>query len=91
MTWTPKRAGFESGGSRTRGTGQKNRRQQDILTFSSWRAAILGSLTADNIAWRILEDGTIEADLPGGKRRMEPGLQRENFDMYLQKIKEESR
>lgn len=87
--WSAKRAGFESGGSNER-SFNKQRRRDDVLSFTEWRAALIGSLERDKIPYEVLEDETIIAVIRGEKRIMDPEQQRENFkrdqEKYYQKI-----
>jgi hypothetical protein len=86
--WSAKRAGFESGGAGERSFNKTRRR--DVLNFTEWRAALIGSLERDNIPYEVLDDETIIATIKGEKRIMSPEMQRANFkrdqEKYYQKI-----
>jgi hypothetical protein len=88
--WSPKRAGFEGGGAGERSFNQKRRREMEIMNFTEWRAALIGSLERDKIPYEVLEDETIIATIKGEKMIMDPGQQRENYkrdqEKYYQKI-----
>ena len=83
--WSPKRAGFESGGVGERSFNKTRRRDNDILNFTEWRAALIGSLERDKIPYEVLDDETITAEIRGEKWIMSPEKQRENFKQYQEK------
>lgn len=88
--WSSKRAGFESGGAGER-SFNKGRRGGEY-NFTSWRAALIGSLERDKIPYEVLADETILAVIGGEKKRMTPELQQENYkrdkEKFYQKVQE---
>lgn len=84
MSWSPKRAGFESGGCGERSFNK--RVTPRIMEFDEWRVGLLAYLSRENIPVQQMPDGTIIALYPGGKGRMTPKMQWENYERYLDKI-----
>jgi hypothetical protein len=84
--WSAKRAGFESGGSNERSFNKTRRRDSDMLSFTEWRAALIGSLERDKIPYQVLDDETITAEIRGEKWIMSPEQQKENFKQYQEQF-----
>jgi|GEM_PF-4958134 hypothetical protein len=87
MTWSPKRAGFESGSSGNSSWGKPRVHKINVLPdFWKWRAGLLFHLANENIPVEERPDGAIIAKFGAEYRIMTPEMQQENYQMHLDKL-----
>ncbi|HIH93646.1 TPA: hypothetical protein HA338_06275 [Methanosarcina acetivorans] len=87
MSWSAKRAGFESGSSGNSSWGKSRTHRVAYLSdFWQWRAGLLASLARENIPVKQEPDGTIVAKFGTEYRAMTPQQQQENYDTHVDKL-----
>jgi hypothetical protein len=86
MSWSPKRAGFESGASGNSSWGRSRADNNILPDFRKWRAGLLFYLAKKNIPVEDRPDGTLVAKFGAEYKAMTPEMQWENYERYLDKI-----
>lgn len=89
MTWSPKRAGFESGNSGNTSYGKRRTSRSGLLPdFWQYRLGILAELLEEGIDYREEADGSIVANLPGrGWMKKTKEMQEQDYTDYIAKLK----
>lgn len=87
MTWSPKRAGFESGTSGNSSYGKPRKRVVNVvLDLWGYRASIIASLINDGIEYKDEPDGSILAFLNGAWRKKSFEMLKQDHEDYLKKV-----
>jgi len=89
MSWSAKRAGFESGNSGNSGYGRfrKPCRTAVVPDIQQFKHSLLLELDADGIVYDVESDGTIVANLPGrGWVEKTPEMLEEDYKEYVNKL-----
>ena len=87
MSWSPKRAGFESGTSGNSSYGKPRVHKVNVLPdFWKWRAGLLFHLAKKNIPVEDRPDGTLVAKFGTEYRAMTPKMQEAEYNKHIDRI-----
>ncbi len=86
-SWSPKRAGFESGSSGNSSWGKPRVHKVNVLPdFWKWRAGLLFHLAKENIPVEERPDGTLIAKFGTEYGVMTPKMQHAEHERYIDKL-----